>query len=659
MDSAIWTNAAFRLALEASPSGQLIVDKQGIILHINEKISDIFGYSREELVEQSLEILIPENYRQQHPDYRNAFYKQPTVRSMGSEKILYGLHKNGNKIPVEIGLNPLEDHGTRYVLASVVDISERLRAEQRFQLALEASPSGILLINSQGEIVLVNSKIEEIFGYTRDELINQSISKLVPVNHQNQHPEFISQFLKQPQSRAMGIGRDLYGLCKNGHEVPLEIGLNPLDIEQESHVLASVVDITERKKAEIESASLNKQIQHAQRLESLGVLAAGTAHDFNNILQAISGNADLARIKLNSKTEIGSHLDKIIIACQRAADLTKKMLDYAGKGKMEYSRVNINILIEELSDLIISAIPRKIALKKFLTASLPEVEIDKSQVQQIILNLITNAYEAIGKDEGLITITTGISYETTESLKRYTAFDYLKEGRYVYIEVIDTGAGMSPDIVDNMFDPFFTTKFTGRGLGMAAVLGIIRSHFGSILINTIEDSGTQIKIIFPASEILENDKNDAISIQQTFHSSNTKKLDGCKALIIDDDTEISHNLKNMLEIKHLDITLFDSGRKALAHLEHIENSFDIILLDMNMPDMDGAEVYSELCKRNMDTKTILMSGYSKQKVNASIQEIAQKNDQHHYFLAKPFMHDSLIYIITQIIERSAYQQKNH
>jgi len=648
METEIWNNDVFKRALEASPSGQMIVDRSGRIRHINSKICRIFGYTMDELLEQPVESLIPPEYREQHPTHRGNFHKKPAVRNMGSGQILYGMHKVGKKIPVEIGLNPLDNNDSRYVLASVVDISERLKAEQRFQLALEASPNGILLMNNEGNIVLVNSRIEEIFGYSRDELINQPIEMLIPAKHRHSHPSYIQRFLQQPSSRAMGAGRDLYGLRKDATEIPLEIGLNPLEISSVIHVLASVVDISERVHSEEEKASLNNQIQHAQRLESLGVLAGGTAHDFNNILQTISGNADLAKIKLHKGENVIMYLDNIIQACQRAADLTHQMLAYAGKGKMVCSKENINDIINGISSLMDSSIPKKIRIEKSLANRLPLIEVDASQIRQIILNLITNSSEAIGNNNGVIEIKTGICEENSQSLKRYRPFDYLQPGNYLYIEVQDSGQGMSDEVCEHIFDPFFTTKFTGRGLGMAAVLGIIRSHFGSISLQSQQGKGTCIRIILPAAEFADMGEPPVTANESTDTSN---QLSGCRVLIIDDEAEVRTSLLNLLVMEQAEVSQAQSGTEALQLIDMNKDAFDLIFLDMNMPEMSGAEVYAELERNKISASIVLMSGYNEQEVNTSISTQTGRPVDKIIFLAKPFTYERLIETIRQAREK--------
>lgn len=636
----------FQLAVEASPNGVILMGEDGNIVLVNSKVEEIFEYTRDELINQSVGVLVPNTYRNKHPGFISQFLKNPKARSMGSGRDLYGLSKTGKEVPLEIGLNPLEINGKTHVLASVVNISERKRAEQemrslndQIQLALEASPNGILLMNNDGNIILVNSAIEKIFGYSRNELIGQSVGNLVPSKYRDQHPNFIQQFFKSPKARAMGAGRDLYGLSKTAKEVPLEIGLNPLEISGVPHVLASVVDISERKQAEQERRFLNDQIQMAQRMESLGVLAGGTAHDFNNILYAISGNAELAQMRAQMGENISSYLNNIVRSCTRASELTKQMLAYAGKGTIVYSKVNLNALIIDMLNLLESSIPKDIKIRPSLVNDLPDIEADGSQLQQIVMNLITNAREAIGDHSGEIDIRTGLKNENKKSLKTYRQMENMPEGEYVYIEVSDTGSGMTQDVIENMFDPFYTTKFTGRGLGMAAVLGIVRSHNGAIRVKSEVNKGTLIRIIFPTDAVISG-------IQDS-----SKNIVELKALIVDDEPEVRDVLKQMLEVNKFSVTIAKTGTEAIKLIDGNENYYDLVVLDMNMPGMAGTEVYREFKKRNVQSKLIFISGYSEEEMSSlftteALNEQAFPNN----FLQKPFKYNDIKALLERMFD---------
>jgi len=251
-----------RLALEASPNGMVLIDHQGRIVLVNSSLETLFGYRREELIDQPIELLVPERFRSLHPKQRKDYLKKPVARAMASGFELYGLHKNGSEIPLEIGLSPIDANGESFVIAAIVDITERIRARDMMQLAVEAAPNGMVMTDAQGTIILVNKTVEKMFGYPRDELIGKKVNVLVPERFQDNHEQLREDYYEQPVSRAMGQGRDLYAVHKDGLEIPVEIGLNPINTAEGTVILASVVDITERKEREkaLQKAVLEKEI---------------------------------------------------------------------------------------------------------------------------------------------------------------------------------------------------------------------------------------------------------------------------------------------------------------------------------------------------------------------------------------------------------------
>ncbi len=240
----------FRVVVEASPSALLMVDEAGVITLVNARAEQLFGYAREELLGQLMEMLVPERYRAEHSAQRGKFVERPATRPMGAGRDLFGRRKDGSEVPIEIGLNPVNSDEGAFVIASIIDITERKRAEERFRLVVEASPSAMIMVNREGRITLINKQTENLFGYPRVELLDQPMEMLVPERFRGAHPEHRTDFFGSPSTRAMGAGRDLYGLRKDGSEVPIEIGLNPIQTDESAFVLASIIDITERKRAE-------------------------------------------------------------------------------------------------------------------------------------------------------------------------------------------------------------------------------------------------------------------------------------------------------------------------------------------------------------------------------------------------------------------------
>ncbi|MFI4979496.1 MAG: EAL domain-containing protein [Nevskiales bacterium] len=240
----------FRRVIEAAPNAMVMVNERGVIMLVNSQTEKLFGYRRDEVLGQSVEMLVPHRFRGHHQGFRNGYFNHPDTRAMGAGRDLYGLKKDGSEVPIEIGLNPLDMPEGLSVLASIIDITERKRAEERLRLVVEAAPNAMLMVNAEGEIVLVNSQVEKLFGHTRQDLLGQRIEMLIPERFRGHHAHFRDSFFSQPDARAMGAGRDLYGLKKDGSEVPIEIGLNPLHTGDGHFVLASVIDITERLQAD-------------------------------------------------------------------------------------------------------------------------------------------------------------------------------------------------------------------------------------------------------------------------------------------------------------------------------------------------------------------------------------------------------------------------
>jgi len=365
-------------------------------------------------------------------------------------------------------------------------------------------------------------------------------------------------------------------------------------------------DITERKRAEEEKLAIEKQLLQAQKLESLGVLAGGIAHDFNNILMTIIGNADLALLRINKESPVVDNLRKIEAAAAKASDLAKQMLAYSGKGKFVIDNIDLNRLLEEMLNMLKISISKNAVLRLNLHEHLPTVEADATQMRQVVMNLVINASEAIGNKSGVIAITTGCMDCDSNYLKNVWLNDNIIEGLYVYLEIADTGCGMDKDTISKLFDPFFTTKFTGRGLGLAAVLGIIRGHKGAIKVYSEPKKGTSFKILLPAS----NKPEEVFNVGAT---KDNWKGSGTVLLVDDEETVRGIGREMLQELGFTTITAGD-GREAV---EIFKNTPDIalVIMDLTMPHMDGEQCFRELKKLDPDVNVIMSSGYNEQEVS--------------------------------------------
>jgi two-component system, cell cycle sensor histidine kinase and response regulator CckA len=368
-----------------------------------------------------------------------------------------------------------------------------------------------------------------------------------------------------------------------------------------------ITDITERKLAEEERLRLERLFFHAQKLESLGVLAGGIAHDFNNILMAIIGNADLAMMLLNEESPVLENLRRIAQAATRAADLTKQMLAYSGKGRFVLEDLDLNHLVDKMQPLLEISISKKAVLMLNLHEQLPPVEADAAQMHQIIMNLVINASEALEDNSGLISITTGCLDCDRNYLKEVWSEEKMSEGQYVCLEVADTGCGMDKNTMAKLFDPFFTTKFTGRGLGMAAVQGIVKGHKGSIKVFSEKGQGTTFKILLPASN-----RTASLVTQEVNLGTESWKGSGVVLLVDDEDAVRSIGAKMLEELGFTPIRAND-GLEAISIFQKTPG-IALVILDLTMPRMDGVQCFRELRLLDPGLKIIMSSGYNELEV---------------------------------------------
>jgi PAS domain S-box-containing protein len=478
---------------------------------------------------------------------------------------------------------------------------ERRRAEEalaaseaRFRALLESAPQGIIAVDENGHIALVNVKTEEMFGYSRDELIGRPLEILLPERLQAAHLEHQRQYFTHPRTRPMGLGLDLWGRGENGSEIPLEISLSCVEQGGTQLALALVTDITDRKKAE-------EHFRQAQKLESIGMLAGGIAHDFNNLLVGVIGNASLAQELLPPGSPAGELLDAVVKTGEQAAHLTRQMLAYAGKGQFVVEPLNLSDLFPEITGLVEPSISKRIALHLELDPDLPSIEADRGQMQQVFMNLVLNAAEAIGSDAGMISVKTCIQGVDETYIRRNPETE-LAPGRYVLLEVRDTGCGMDESTRARIFDPFFSTKFQGRGLGLAAVAGIVRGHKGAISVSSVPGHGACFTVLFPAAE-------GAAAVAQL--AARNMTLHGTGTILVVDDEQAVRNLaKKVLEQYGYKVLLADGGTAAINTFKRHPGDISLVILDASMPGMSGAETFPELRKVRPEVRILVSSGYS-------------------------------------------------
>ena len=372
-------------------------------------------------------------------------------------------------------------------------------------------------------------------------------------------------------------------------------------------MLGTFQDVTEIKHAEEMKLELETRVMRAQKLESLGIMAGGVAHDFNNLLMGILGNADLALAEENRSTKVGSLLEEIIVSSERASDLARQMLAYSGRGKTTLQVLDVNDLVKEMQTLVVSAIAKNVRVEFRLGDDLPSLECDATQIRQVIMNLITNAAEAIGDYAGTIVVATG--RETLGPAKLTDGHQWIEisKGEYIYISVKDSGSGIDQDDQEKIFDPFFTTKFTGRGLGLSTVLGIVRGHGGRIELESAPTYGTTFKVSLPVST-----KTVSKSVPDVSASS-TWRGDG-EILLVDDEKVVRDVSARMLKNLGFTVLTATDGDEAIQLYRLHHQDIVCIILDMSMPGLNGEETQRALRKIDPAVPSILASGYDEQDI---------------------------------------------
>jgi len=622
----------------------IMMDSDGAVTFWNHAAERMFKIPSDEIMGGRIdEFIIPPRYIEEYKKGIARFRDSGAGPVIGKTVEYTAMRGDGEEFPVELSLSTVLVEGKWHAIGAVRDITERKQEElshrrlyDKHRKIVENSPSGIMMLDNDLVIVYENPEMKKIIGVPNGQdspaigmkIIDLPSVKVAKIGH-------VFEALRQDRK----IFTEFPFISIFGKESFMSITGVPI-FENGSFAGAILIinDVLERKRMEEQEKNLEKQIQRTQKLESLGILAGGIAHDFNNLLTSILGNADLALMDLPVTSPVRSYIKDIGTSSRRAADLTRQMLAYSGKGKFIIRSVCLNEIIEEMGHLLEVAISKKVVLKYDLSKTLPHIEADVTQINQVIMNLIINASEAIGERSGVISLTTGAMECDKTYLKKAWRVDDLPEGLYVYLEVADTGSGMDKDTLDKVFDPFFTTKFTGRGLGMAAVQGIARGHNGAIKVYSEIGKGTTFKVLFPASE------KSADSTKKNEGITDTKSLEGT-VLLADDEETVRSIGKRMLEKMGFTVVTVSNGVKALEEYRKRPGEFSFVLLDLTMPQMDGEDCFRKLRQINKDGCIIMTSGYNEQDV---AQRFIDKGLSG--FIAKPFEIANMKRVIVQALK---------
>lgn len=557
--------------------------------------------------------------------------------------------------------------------------TERCRYQELFQLA----PDAYLVTSLTGIIGEANQSAAALFGVDPEFLTGKELAAYIATEDRSRFRSLLNERLQSGRRHTtlfrlrVRDGRRLvaefiYSVSEGfGGQAPrirwlirditeqdrLAREIRTLNAELEARVAERTTDLRAaqqlseelllREQAARRAAEASEaQSRHVQKLESIGVLAGGIAHDFNNLLHVVLGNADIALSRLPSRSQAREPLEEVVRATLRAADLTRQMLAYSGKGVFVVRPLDLSSEVREMATLLRTAISKQASVVWELASNLPAVNADPTQIRQIAMNLITNASDALGDAGGTITLRTGVARRGELNDPQFgSPLGPEEPGRsddeqLVYLEVSDTGAGMTSDTLQRIFDPFFSTKFAGRGLGLAAVMGIVQTHQGLIRIRTEPDQGTSFRVLFPPVD------GTARKLEKPSPGRSDWQGNGT-VLVVDDEEGVREVAERTLQEIGFDTISAMDGREALDLMQRFGDQVTAVLLDLSMPRMGGQETLVHLRTQRPELPIIMMSGYTEHAVAPPVNAAGPGVT---LFLQKPFMADDLIGALRSIVE---------
>ncbi|MHC4778575.1 MAG: PAS domain-containing hybrid sensor histidine kinase/response regulator, partial [Planctomycetota bacterium] len=633
------SEARYRSTIDSMQDGIHVVDSDLQILLVNERFkgwAEELGLTREFVGKGLFEAFpfLPESIRE---EYTRVFASgSPLVTDESHDVDGQKIYTKTMKIPI------IEERRTNRVVTVVRDVTDTMTAaaalkesEERYRILFEHSPIGISVTDLQtGRALYVNPAFCEMLGYTTSEFMGLPFHAMVA---DDAREGVIGRFDRLKEGEATFATATPF-LRKDGTVVHLNCNAGPAVVDGRNCSIGFHVDVTQVIEVMEERRKLQRQMQQTQKLESLGVLAGGIAHDFNNLLTGVLGNVELAKLEIPSENTARPYLTQIETATQRLADLTNQMLAYSGKGHFVVEPIRLSNLVEEMGRLLQISISKDVDLAYDFSPDLPLIEADPTQIRQIVMNLITNASESIGPDEGRIVARTFEIRADRATLSETVLGEDLPEGEYAVLEVADTGTGMDGETLSKIFDPFFTTKFTGRGLGLAAVLGIVKGHAGAIQVESEPGEGTTFRIYFPVTDKKRRAGSAVMAAPQTWRGEGT-------ILIIDDEEPVRLVARDMLRKAGFDTLSAANGETGIELLRTHAGDIRAVLLDLTMPGMGGEETFEALRELEPEIPVILFSGYSEREATYRFDGKGLSG-----FIQKPFYSKTLVAALRAILE---------
>jgi len=625
------SEALFRSSFENAAIGIGLSGLDGQWQQVNPALCELVGYSEAELLAKTFEEIT-------HPDDRPA-QQRLVEKLLGGELRSYQLekrylHKQGGVVWVLISVSLLRDDAGRpqCFIKQVQDISHRKHVEESLRLQsriIDQSPDAVVSTTLDGHITSWNRGAAQTYGRSAEQVIGRPFTSL-----EGRQPMADALLRAIPLVLKNGMHEFESRLADaDGRETIIQSRLSLLRDERQNPVgiINHSIDITTRRQ-------LETKLQQAQKLESLGVLAGGVAHDFNNLLMGVLGHAELALLSMPPGAPGRQSLEHIRTAALRAADLCRQMLAYSGKGRFIVQPIDLARMVEEMTHLLEVPISKKATLRYEFAPYLPAFEADPTQIRQVVMNLITNAAEAIEGDDGEIVVRTSVAEVDAARPDHDWLPEALLPGRYVSLEVSDNGCGMDAETKRKIFDPFFSTKFTGRGLGLAAVIGIVRGHHGGLQVRSEKGCGTTFRILFPCSTTQATSAPSEPAVANGWSGAGT-------VLVADDDPEVRLVVSELLERLGFKFLLACDGVEAVEVFRREADRLRLVLLDLTMPRLDGNQALKQMAEIRSEIPVVVISGYSEQDTVLRI-----SGRQLAGFIQKPFQSSALISKLREVLD---------
>ena len=632
--------------MEAIPDAVAAVNQQGLIIQVNSQTETLFGYTRDELIGQKIEILVPERQRPRHDLHRERFHQQPKIRRMGSGLDLYGRRRDGSEFPVEISLSPVAGADGIIVLSAIRDISDRKRIEEelrranqeldrrksrelrdnqtRLALIVDSSQDAIIGKNLDGVVTHWNKGAEQMYGYTAAEIIGQPVSTLAPPERADEIPEILRKIRHGERVDYFESVR----ITKDKRKLNVSISISPVYDAEGAIVGASTIarNVTAQKKVE-------EQLRQSQKMEAIGRLAGGVAHDFNNLLGIVTACSELLRNQVDAEgVEL---IENIREAAKRGASLTRQLLAFGRRQPIQAQVLDLNERLKQVRKLLTPLMGDDVEILHLPRSQNAIVEADPGQLDQIVVNLAANARDAMPHGGRLILETAVFDFD--EALAR--EHPSMSAGRYVMLAISDSGMGMDEATRSRIFEPFFTTKATGKGtgLGLATVYGIVKQSDGHIWVYSEPGQGTTFKIYLPSAEkrldVRAESQPDALP----------PRRDGVTILLAEDDGIMRRLTRKLLEQHGYKVIEAEDGKAAIDAVAASKVPIDLTLTDVVMKGMTGPELVLHLIDSYPNMKAVYMSGYTGELV------AHQGLDEGIRLLEKPFTRPALLKILDEVL----------